>query len=492
MSTQNHLDILSSRDINQECVINVTRENIDCIDQKAKEECKILKFSSDWSFEDVVSKIPTLDVKAYPLLFIFVIDIKENSFPSSVKFLENSLTNFIKRGLIILQLTSKIKESTKIFFKKLKGLCELSKESNVADFDNFPSFIWIYLNGKIENVEDVMLEKLPKITDTSLILKFLRTLKLSGEFFENLILEFAKYGSESDILAATDGYYDNKGNIHGSILKDYLPNIIYIAHWNSNSPIISFLLGKCWNLIQDISFNEKVTISAALFKANKNESLSDLIRSLDFPFPNELSQQSKIDEKIQKVINERIEFHADVLTEDRQKIEDFIKKNPKLKFAFNVENKSAIGVALESKKFKSFALLRSNKFRNDEIEDINIENLTNEEDRTEARHYASVQTRMNVDISTFDGDLSILVLATKSLIYNRDEINPLEQEQRELIKKWYRAIYKTKYGSKFIDAVVQCKDLKIIFDFECKSVSLKNQIYFIIKKFNFIFTPILF
>jgi hypothetical protein len=167
-----------------------------------------------------------------------------------------------------------------------------------------------------------------------------------------------------------------------------------------------------------------------------------------------------------------------VLAENLTEIKEFIENNPKLKFAFNLKNKSAIGVALESKKFKSFALLKACRFRDNEFEDINIECFSDEQDKKRARRFACVQRRENVNYSEFFDDLSVLTLTTRSLIYNRDITTLSKQEQCEKIIKWLKEIYKTKFGSKVIDAAIQCKDLKIIFDFECESVSLK--IYFFI------------
>jgi len=470
MSTQNHLDILSSSDINQECVIIVTKENIDSFDHNTKTKCRILKFSSDWSFEDVVFRLSTLDVKNYPMLFIFVIDIKAKDFICSVEFLESSLANFSKSRPIVLQLTSNKEYLTKIYYKDegCKDFCEVIEETpGIADCNDFSSFVRLYLNGKIDNF-DMILEKLPKVQNCSLILRLLRTLKLTDSFLERLVLKVAAYGSKSDLVAAVDGFFDNEGKIQGLNLKNFLnysfnsTSVLHTAVTNSNKETIKLLIENCTNFIQELLIVHQTEVTTAALSLSQFDVLCDLLKSCDFPFPQNLSQKSAVDVNLQKIIDERKKFHEDVFAEKREEIENFIKINPKIKLAYNVENKSAMEYAQDEKKFVSFYLLKSHRFRNNKLENITEEI---------AEECADNQTIDNVKKSTTDKHNSALQLAARALIYNRDETNPLEKEQRELIKKWYREIYETKSGSKLIDAVVQCKDLKIIFDFECPSVS---------------------
>jgi hypothetical protein len=145
-------------------------------------------------------------------------------------------------------------------------------------------------------------------------------------------------------------------------------------------------------------------------------------------------------------------------------------ENPNIKFAYNPRNKSALSHALNSSKFKILFFLKSNRFRCNEIENIDLDEEKNK--------FAAVQRLENVNASTPDKDKSVLLLATRSFIFNRSDDNKLEEEQREKIRKWYKEIDKSKLGSKLIDVASQCNELKIIFDFECDSVSISMNVDF--------------
>jgi len=64
-----------------------------------------------------------------------------------------------------------------------------------------------------------MEEKLPKVKNSSLILRFLRTLELSEEFFNKLIHKYVAEGSKLNLLAVIDiNVYEN-GKIQENQLK---------------------------------------------------------------------------------------------------------------------------------------------------------------------------------------------------------------------------------------------------------------------------------
>jgi hypothetical protein len=333
------------------------------------------------------------------------------------------------------------------------------------------------LHGKIDNFEDVMMENLPKVKDSSLILKFLRTLKLPEEYLHKLILNVVANGSVSDLLAVVDVYTDNDGKIHGSgqetLLKcqENSSSILHTAVTSSNKDIIKFLIKNCSNIIRELPLIHQIEVSTAAFSSNQFDVLCDLLEICDFPFPSNLDIESITDKNLKRIINVRAKLHAAILTEDLNKIKEFNKKHPKIKYGYDLKNKSALCQALDLKKFKAFFLLKALRFQDTELENCD-ETLSNVDKNMIINKLAYVQRRENVNISNDAKDKSAIILATKALIYNRGAENTEEEEQRDKIKQWFKDIYKTKYGYALIDAVVQCDKLKIIFDFECDSVSL--------------------
>lgn len=74
------LDILSEHaiPINQNFIITLTKNIKENINKEAKRTCKILKFSSSWNSDDILSKIYKFEPKYLPNLFIFIIEVKKN------------------------------------------------------------------------------------------------------------------------------------------------------------------------------------------------------------------------------------------------------------------------------------------------------------------------------------------------------------------------------------------------------------------------------
>ena len=220
-------------------------------------------------------------------------------------------------------------------------------------------------------------------------------------------------------------------------------------------------------------FDHQIEISAVAFKTGQYDVFCDLLEVCDFPFPNNLKLNSISIKRLRKIINSHIELHQAISAEDLVKIKEFNKNHPEIKYGYNLKNVSAICHALDSKKFKAFLLLKSLRFQDIEIENYQDE-LSNDADKNKVKRLAGMQRRENIEMSSGNKDQSAVALTTKSFIYSRNEKEKAkEEEQHEMIKKWFKEIYKTKFGCKLIDAAVQCEKLKIIFDFECESVGFK-------------------
>ncbi|KAL7013624.1 hypothetical protein ACKWTF_015493 [Chironomus riparius] len=476
MTHHNKLDILGDKSvpINQDLIINLTKENVNNINKETINKCKIIKFSTDLNFNEILLIISKLEPKCHPNLFIFAIE--DNNFGSNlsekVEILQKFLLEFGKLRPIILQITSNV---TKIYYKEEISDDFIEVEEKNEGFNDFSSFLWFYSKVDSKNLESVVLEKLPSVKNSSLILRFLRTLKLSFDFWINLVEICAKSGSKPDLLAAIDAPLNNKATGQQLDPENFLSwmigttSVLHIAVQAINHQIIEFLVINCRDLIQQHPLDHQIEISTAAFNISQLEVLCDLIELADYPFPKELKQVTIKNERLLKIIDDRAKFHENLQAENLKEIEKFASKNPKIKFVYNFENKSALCNALDAKKFQAFFLLQALRFEDKEIEHY-TDKIDDDDDKKKASKFAAVQRGQNVNSSTSCEDYVIQLLLIKSFIYNRSSTDEPKEKFIEIIKKWFGDINRTKFGPMMLNASSQCDDLKIIFDFECNSV----------------------
>jgi len=370
------LDILSPNflPVKEDVIIKLSNETRNNIHVKSQKCCKILKFSSEWNFDEVLSKISRLESQNYPKLFIFIVEaenfgflesIKEKS-AEKVKVLQENVLNFIKNRPMVLQLISLDENVTKLFYKdeyseEIQEMKEQDEE--MTDFDDFPTFLWLYLREKIENFQNKMLEKFPKVKNSLLILRFLRILKFREKFFMRLIFKCSAEGSTSDILAIIDENFDENEEIQLKYFSDPHNFILTFeaAVARGNQEVKEFFVKYC----NKLPFYGKVKISSAAYNNNKMNTLCDLLEFWDFPFPNRYLDPVLITNvRLLNILKSRYIFLKDILVEDLPKIENFLRNNPNLKFAYDPKNQSAFCHALESKKFKSFSHLIDISYQN--------------------------------------------------------------------------------------------------------------------------------
>lgn len=497
MSGQSQFDILDNKaiPINQEYIIELTKENINIIDHETKKKCKIIKFTWNFNFNEILLIISRLEPKCYPNLLIFIIEDKNFGFSCSnsfekVKILHKFLSEFAKSRPLILQLTSNIEKDTKIYYKVEnfeKFLNFVTKPEKSEAFTNFSSFLLFYFANNSNNFESDVLKILPRVKNSSIILRFLRCLKFSLNW-SKLVEKCATFGTKSELLAAIDAPLDDEvrgkeldpGNFLSLMIKPTsVSSVLHKAVQSLNLEIVYFLIKTCKDLIQQLPLDHQIEISTAALANDQYNFLCDLVDLADFPFPNELNIELVTNERLRNIIKNRAKFHENILSTNLKEIEEFSSKNPKIKFAYNLENKSALCNALDSKKFESFFLLQALRYNANDIGHYSNE-LENDDDKKVARKFARVQRIQNVNIATNSKDNIIKLLLTRSFIYNRDRTDDLTKQHNEIIKKWFEEINKTSFGPDLLNAVSQCEDLKIIFDFECDSVScLINDVYFL-------------
>jgi len=143
--------------IDEKFVLNLTKGSKNVI-KEVKDACKVLHFSSEWNFEEVLMAVDKLDPKEYPHLFIFIIKItnldysNENQQESSTKVakLQEKLLKFSSTRPVIIQLTSEDENVTKIYFKEetLSQFIVIDQQQGESEF---LSILRLFFDGKLNS-----------------------------------------------------------------------------------------------------------------------------------------------------------------------------------------------------------------------------------------------------------------------------------------------------------------------------------------------------
>jgi len=448
---------------------------------------------------------------------------KKNKFIKTVEKVTKALCNFSETRPLVLQLTSEEENVTKIYYKEQnssKFSCINQQDSKFRKFLNFPTFLCSFLAGS-ENIEHFVVENLSQINNSSLILRFLRTFQLSNEVFHRLVLASATFGSNNVLLAAIDAQFEGNGRILSDEAQKYLHELIKEYNLKTDSPneqkespegdastflsesdendsndnvevssvspsdhssqsvlltaiehenieVIDYLITYWTHLIQELPFDHQVRISTAAFKTNQLDVFCDLLEIADFPFPEDYEFDDEQEhERLRKITLQRMGFTNAIKRENFKKIDQFIDNNLSLKYAFGIDNETALTQAIELKKFGVFYYLKSLGFQGENFEEIL--NGLNKDEKEEATQQAVKQRKTNVKLALINVDKSVLLLATRSLMHNRKISKEQETECRQKIINWFQDIHKI--APEMLDVAVSCEHLKIIFDFESDTVS---------------------
>ncbi|XP_070505875.1 uncharacterized protein [Chironomus tepperi] len=139
-------------------------------------------------------------------------------------------------------------------------------------------------------------------------------------------------------------------------------------------------------------------------------------------------------------------------------ITKFNNSNSNLKVVYSINNKSALKLATESKKFKVYNYLNLRGFY-----------TTNPNEKIDES--VAPQRKQNVKEALPDEQWSVNLLCNRSLIHNKRISKVQEKEYRKKIRNWYGDINKIRNGKQFLDVAASCTRLKIIFDFENDTVA---------------------
>ena len=475
--------------IDEKFILKLTKGTKNVI-KEVKDSCKVLHFSSEWNFKEVLGIIDKLDPSEYPKLFIFIVNLNESDFEAqkatseppkkkrritiNIQKLKEALTKFIDRP-IILQNTSELENVTKISYKE-KAADQFTaidqQQDGLNDLNPFSSFLSSFFNGKFSNVELEVLNNLQKLNNRSLVLRFLWTLRLKDEFFQIMVLIISSRGTEAEFSAAIDVQFD--GNIW--ILSNRAQQLVtkeYNDPQNNNSAILTAIKAKnmevvnylitCWTcFIQQHSFDHQVKVSTTAFETGQLDVLCNLLDIADFPFPKNFKSELINYERLKDIINERAELEVAIKAEKMNIIERFTANKFNLKTVYNTKNNSALMIAGQSKKFSVYNFLKLRDYRTTNPN----ENHYNYEKDSEAQ-----QRKQNIDKGLMDDDSSVNLLCNKSIIHNNEISKDQEKEYRQMIRSWYKDIKLIPNGSIFLNVAASCNRLKIIFDFKHETVS---------------------
>jgi len=501
-------------------IIKLTNENNNIIERSTKQNCKILKISSELDIDQKLAITSALEPSEYPNLFIFIIEhqngkfLTENQGIKSQQFDEH-LKKFGAARPLIIQQRLIAENETKLYYKSENSSQVVDIDQNYAEdyelYDDWKNKLSSLLDQELSH----MLKKLSCIKKNSIILRFLRTLNIQEAFFGSMVLEIAKTGSKADFLAVLDASFEDSGRMLNSQAQNYIKNVfeddesgsesdevestsekssdddhdnptdqtstesikkedssqsvLLTAVQHSNQEIIDYLITYCSHLIQQLPVEHQIRISTAAYDTSQHDVLCDLLDIADFPFPENFTfSKSKNDEKLLKITEDRMEFKAAIEREDYEKIDGFVERNLNNKYIYSINNNSALTEAVDARQYGVFYYLKSLGFQGETCQDI-LDEL-NQEERKQAVNKATEQIGTNIDKSLRDFHKSVLHLSARSLIHNRKISKEKQVEYRRKIRSWLKDIQKI--APEMLDVAASCEDLKIIYDFESDSVSL--------------------
>lgn len=454
---------------------------------------KILRFSNEWKYEEVLKKIQKLNASTYPELFIFIIEINDlkllgtksaqKNIRIKIKLLKNIFANFCEDRSAVLQISSKPENSTKLYYKEKCSdqFIDINlQQSQARIIKDFPTFVSCLLKGELPKSHEDLIEQISVAENFELIQKNVKILGFSEMFLIELIVKCAAKRPIQDLLAMLNVQTEDKDLILSIENQKFITetitkgedvlSVLSVAVANSNNDVVVNLVKKFSHLINQLPFEHQVEITTTALTSNQYEILCDLIEFADFPLPKHFDKNKINNERLNKILKDREDFSEVILEQNLEKMSKFIENNSKLKIVYSIDNESALCLALDTKNFKSFCYLKSLGFLATEF-DRYTKMIDNDDDLELLCESTKQQTKENVENSLADGQKSIKLLTLRSFIHNKKIDKQTEVEYRRKIKKWYEDIYDSKFGSELLDAVSQCDYLKIIFDFECGTVS---------------------
>lgn len=444
----------------------------------------VIKFTSECNLEDVVKNFSAISATLFPNVFIFVFEYENLKLGGpDVSHVESLIKNlFIADSFtirpLILQFTSKSENLSKCYYKKSKSNKFLVIGNENGNIVNFPSFFWKFMNGEIKIIDEDLLVNVFTLQkqESAIIIRFLNIFKLNESILWNLKFKCVKSGCKSQFLAAFGGSFEDNVIHQNSEMQNTLNrtfllqnnhldtevSILLLAVENSNHEIIEYLTTNYSHLIHQLPFDHQVKIARTALSSFQFDTLCELIEECDFPFPEQSTNKYIMSSRLIKLVENRCEFFTAIQFGNLKTINTFIEYNPNLKIVYNINNKSALKQSIDSDKIDIYYKLKNCGFLPAFGEDF--ENFLTVPQREK---FAEISVQNALE------NTAVLQLTERSFIHKCKQISKeMKNYYRQQIQSWYEEINKSKFGFELINAVAQCKDLKLIFDFESEYVSI--------------------
>lgn len=205
-------------------------------------------------------------------------------------------------------------------------------------------------------------------------------------------------------------------------------------------------------------------LSALAWSQREFQVFEFLIRA-DCPFPQNYSDADKKNDKYVQKVNNHVKevkkFHEYIKIGNYEQVKKFLKQHPKLTFARNAKNKSALQVAFESRQFKIFALLRYQGLRLSNLEEISehyyqtskLDEKVKKKMREINRKF--VTPAVGVDVIDQLMMQSFIAQNSKNLDYEKIKIE---------LRKAFVALNEN--APEILKIIAAAKNFEIVFDFE--------------------------
>jgi len=226
--------------IDEKFVLKLTK-GTENVSKEVKMSCKVLHFSSEWNFEELLILLDGLIHKEYPNMFVVVIEGKIFEFLAEnlekCDKIKELILKLSQARPLLLQMTSEDENAAKFYYKEETLDYFINIDETTESFDeikDFPTLLCSFLAGKIDNVDQITAAWRP-IIKSSLSLKFL---KLFENLFYKLILEVAKSGEKTDLLTILEAPVEYEGRVLSveahTYQKYFMRNYLTISQWNTS------------------------------------------------------------------------------------------------------------------------------------------------------------------------------------------------------------------------------------------------------------------
>lgn len=395
-----------------------------------------------------------------------------------LSFVENS--KFI--SVLIFEINLRVKnftstETTKIdstFSKKLKRPILLSIHSSASDIE----ILYEITEGRLGDASSVS-DFLSKINNETL-----QSDVISDAIKKNcaLCLRIAKILDEKYLINLKLDGDDGKCDIdcirailnlpHDEKLEEIRENVFIIFHQFYIAKLKVFTNFVTEEVAAENEFKSNLEDLASMSWKNKEFKIFDFLIRADFKFPQNFlndreknfKSRNKFVEKVENYIEKVEKFHENIKSGNVENVREFLNSHKFLRFARNLENKSALQVAFDAQQFEILSLLKSHGMSVSDIAELatqksKLKNLS-EENKLKIRQFNHDHL---IDIE--ENFISKLIHRTS--IY----FDPKFYEEDKLVKIIREALMEVNQSfPEVLEISSKSKNVEIVFNFESNQV----------------------